>query len=132
MSFGDISCAEVDNYIALCSFRQSGVVLHALPEKFTMTLDARRVDAAITRFDILRYDRGGASQPAVHIVAGILHTVCGDNATRICTRKHTLQLLRDQLESYAAPEPQVSVVRLIVGDDNLSTLGGASAHVSRC
>ena len=39
-----------------------------------MRLDARRVDAAITRFDILRYDRGGACQPAVHIVAGVLHT----------------------------------------------------------
>ena len=96
-----------------------------------MRLDARRVDAAITRFDILRYDRGGASQPAVHIVAGILHTVCGDHAPRTCTRKRIQQLFRDQLESYAAPEPQVPVVRLIVGDDNLSTLGGASAHISR-
>ena len=27
--FGDISFAEVDNYIALCRFRQSAVVLHA-------------------------------------------------------------------------------------------------------
>ena len=97
-----------------------------------MRLGARRVDAAITRFDILRYDRGGASQPAVHIVAGNLHTVCGAHAPGIWTRMHVLQLLRDQVESYAAPEPQVSVVRLIVGDDNLSTLGGASAHVSRC
>ena len=65
-----------------------------------MRLDARRVDAAITRFDILRYDRGGASQPAVHIVAGILHTVCGDHALRI------LMCL---------------VVRLIAGDGDLAT-----------
>ena len=28
-SFGDISCAVVDNYIALCNFRDSAVVLHA-------------------------------------------------------------------------------------------------------
>ena len=96
-----------------------------------MTLDARRVDAAITRFDILSYDRGRAPQPAVHTVAGILHAVCGDHALRISMRKRILQLLRDQVESYAAPEPQVPVVRLIVGDDNLSTLGGASAHISR-
>ena len=38
-----------------------------------------------------------------------------------------LQLLREHLETYAAPDPQVRVVRLIVGDDNLSTTGG-SAH----
>ena len=75
--FGDISCAEVDNYIALCSFRESAVVLHAAPEKFTITVESRRVHAAITRFDILRYDRGDAPQPVVHIVAGNLHTVCG-------------------------------------------------------
>ena len=30
-----------------------------------------------------------------------------------------LQLLREQLETYAALDPQVPVVRLIVGDDNL-------------
>ena len=95
-------------------------------------MGARGVDAAITRFDILRYDRGGASQLAVHIVAGILHTVWGDHALGIPMRKRILQLLRDQVESYAAPEPQVSVVRLIVGDDDLSTLGGASAHASSC
>ena len=29
--FGDILFAEVDNYIALCRFRQSAVVLHAPP-----------------------------------------------------------------------------------------------------
>ena len=68
-SFGDISCAEVDNYIALCRFRQSLVVLYAPVVKFTTALDARRVDAAFTRFDIVRFDRGGASQPAVHSVA---------------------------------------------------------------
>ena len=67
--FGDILFAEVDNYIALCRFRQSPVVLHAPVVKFTTTLDARRVDAAFTRFDIVRYDRGGASRPAVHSVA---------------------------------------------------------------
>ena len=67
--FGDISFAEVDNYIALCRFRQSLVVLYAPVVRFTTALDARRVDAAFTCFDIVRYDRGGASQPAVHSVA---------------------------------------------------------------
>ena len=129
--FGGSSFAEVDNYIALCRFRQSAVVLHAALDKFTMTLDFRHVDAAIMRSDMVRYDRGDASQLAVHIVAGILHIVWGDHALGIPTRKRILQLLRDRVENYAVPEPQVSVVRLIVGDDNLSTLGGASAHVFR-
>ena len=58
------------------------------------------MDAGITCRDILRYGRGGASQPAVYIVAGILHTVCGDHALRI------LMCL---------------VVRLIAGDGDLAT-----------
>ena len=40
------------------------------------------LDAAITRCGIVRYASGGASQPAVYIVAGILHGVCGDHALR--------------------------------------------------
>ena len=65
-----------------------------------MTLDARWVDVAIMRFDILSYDRGGAPQPAVHSVAGILHAVCGDHALRISMRKRILQLMRDQDKGY--------------------------------
>ena len=32
-----------------------------------------------------------------------------------------MRLLRDELETYTAPQPDMPVVRLIVGDDNLST-----------
>ena len=64
--FGDISVAEVENYIALCRFRKSSVVLHGSPEKFVVPT-GRDVDAAITSFDILCSDTGGASQPAVHL-----------------------------------------------------------------
>ena len=61
----------------------------------------------------------------------VWHTDCGEHALGIAMRKRILQLLRDQVESYAPPEPQVPVVRLIVSDDILSTLGGASAHIFR-
>ena len=70
-SFGDISCAVVDNYIALCNFRDSAVVLHARPVKFTITVETRTVDAVITRFDVLRYDGGGAPQTVTHLSQGI-------------------------------------------------------------
>ena len=69
-----------------------------------MTVETRRVDAAITRFDILRYDRGDAPQPVVYIVAGDLHIVCGDSPPGRGTRMRVLQLLREQLETYAAPD----------------------------
>ena len=104
--FGGSSFAEVDSYIALCRFRQSAVVLHAALDKFTMTLDSRRVDVAIMRSDMVRYDRGGASQPAVHIAAGILHIVWGGHGLGSLT-KLILQLLRDRVENHAVPEPQV-------------------------
>ena len=41
------------------------------------------LDAAITRRGIVRYASGGAAQPAVYIVVGVLHGVCGDHALRI-------------------------------------------------
>ena len=40
---------------------------------------------------------------------------CGASQRRI------LKKLRDELQKYAAPQRHMSVVRLIVGDDNLST-----------
>ena len=70
-SFGDISCAVVDNYIALCKLRDSAVVLHARLVKFTITVETRTVDAVITRFDVLRYDGGGAPQTVTHLSQGI-------------------------------------------------------------
>ena len=120
-SFSDISCAVVDNYIALCSFRDPAVVLHAPPVKFTILVGTRPVHAVITRFNILRYDGGDSPQTVAHMVAGNLHTVCGDKPPARSTRRRVLQLLREQLETYAAPHPQVPVVRLMVGDDKMST-----------
>ena len=73
--FGDISVAEVDNYIAVCGFQPPPtVVLRGSSEKFVVPT-GRDVDAAITRFDILWSDTSGASQPAVHIVAGDLRLI---------------------------------------------------------
>ena len=122
-SFGDISCSVIDTYMALSGFQDSDVVLHGDPVKFTMTVDSRWVDAVITRFNVLRNDASDARQTVAHIVAGNVHTVCGgDSAPTRHQRKRVLQQLRVQLEAYDAPHPQVRVVRLIVGDDNLFTM----------
>ena len=51
-----------------------------------------------------------------------MHIVCGTKANATKTqRRQALQLLREKLETYSAPHPQMRLVRLIVGDDNLST-----------
>ena len=78
------------------------------------------MDAAITCFDLKPC---GASQPAVHVVVGNLHIVCDSNVKppTLATRQRILKKLRDELQKYAAPQRHMSVVRLIVGDDNLST-----------
>ena len=113
--FGKSPVAEVDNCIAVYGVRPPPtVVLHGSPEKYEVP-SGRDVDAAITRFDIWCSDTGGASQPAVHIVAGNMHIVCGDNPPSIKTRLRIVKLLRTRLEECTAPEPQVQTVRLIVG-----------------
>ena len=78
------------------------------------------MDAAITCFDLKPC---GASQPAVHVVVGNLHIVCGSKVKppNLATRQRIVKELRDELQEYAAPQRHMSVVRLIVGDDNLST-----------
>ena len=78
------------------------------------------MDAAITCFDLKPC---GASQLAVHVVVGNLHIVCGSKVKppTLATRQRILKELRDELQKYVAPERHMSVVRLIVGDDNLST-----------
>ena len=73
------------------------------------------MDAVIACFDL---QPRGVSEPVVHLVVGNLHMVCDSIPG---TRQRIVQELRDELEKYSAPRLDISVVRLIVGDDNLST-----------
>ena len=85
-----------------------------------MLRECRDVDVVITCFDL---HACGASQPAVHVVDGDLHIVCGSKAKALglATRQRIVKQLRDELEKCEAPQRHMSVVRLIVGDDNPST-----------
>ena len=110
-----VSVAEIDNYIAV--FRKSSALLHGPSSKFTFGEGC--FDAAITRFDICP---GGASQPVAHVIVGNLHIDYSNNPRwSVLERQKIVRLLRDELETYTAPQPDMPVVRLIVGDDNLST-----------
>ena len=64
---------------------------------------------------------GGASQPAVHVVAANLHIVCGTSPPKVTVRQHIVKQLRVFLEEFTAPTAGMPIGRLIVGDDNLST-----------
>ena len=64
---------------------------------------------------------GGASQPAVHVVAANLHIVCGTSPPKVTVRQHIVKQLRVFLEEFTAPTAGMPIIRLIVGDDNLST-----------
>ena len=113
-----VSVTSIDNYIAVTGFQNSSCFLHGTSRKVTFLGD--RFDAAITHYDILP---GGASQPAAHVIVGNLHIVCGskDKPPKLATRQRIVCELRNELEKCPVPDLQVPVVRLIVGDDNLST-----------
>ena len=112
-----VSVTSIDNYIAVTGFQNSSCFLHGTSRKVTFLGD--RFDAAITHYDILP---GGASQPAAHVIVGNLHIDYSNNPRwSILKRQNIVRLLRDELETYTAPQPDMPVVRLIVGDDNLST-----------
>ena len=114
--FGDkYSVHECANFIAVFGFDGDvSVCSHGDPKKFTFDADGD-VDAVIACFDL---QPRGVSEPVVHLVVGNLHMVCGSIPG---TRQRIVQELRDELEKYPAPRLDISVVRLIVGDDNLST-----------
>jgi hypothetical protein len=116
-------CVEdLHNYVAMWGFGGASqpvvVSPHGPPEIYVIP-SGHPIHAMITRFDVVARD--GASQPAkVHVVAGNMHIVCSTRPPTITTRQRAVRLLSQNLETYAAPEPGVPVVRIIVGDDNLS------------
>ena len=114
--FGDkYSVHACANFIAVFGFDGDvSVCSHGDPKKFTFDADGD-VDAVIACFDL---QPRGVSEPEVHLVVGNLHIDCGSIPGK---KQRIVQELRDKLEKYPAPRPDISVVRLIVGDDNLST-----------
>ena len=50
-----------------------------------------------------------------------LRISCGDKPPKVPVRQSIVKQLRVLLERYIAPTPGMPIVRLIVGDDNLST-----------
>jgi hypothetical protein len=130
-SFGkqNMCVNELHNYVAMWGFGGASQPVvespHGPPEIYVLPI-THEIHAMITRFDVVARD--GASQPAkVHVVAGNMHIVCGTRPPTITTRQRAVKLLSQNLETHAAPEPSVPVVRIIVGDDNLSAVEARQA-----
>lgn len=120
--------AEVDNYIAVYGMTPPPhTMLHGIAEKYAVPGADGDVDAVITRFDVFCVDTDGVSH-AVHIVAGNMHISCGANPLSIKKRMLMVQQLRRRLEEFSAADSEMPTVRLIVGDDNLSTEEALRAH----
>ena len=108
------------NYMSVCGFCSVDVRAKVIEETCMVHwLGVNRdVPAVITCFGI---HAGGACQLAVYVVAANLRIVCGDKPPKIPVRQTIVKQLRVLLERYTAPTPGMPIVRLIVGDDNLST-----------
>ena len=108
------------NYMSVCGFSYGDVRAEFIEETCMVHwLGVNKdVPAVITCFGI---HAGGASQPAVYVVAANLHIVCGRNPPSISTRQSIVKQLRVFLEEFTAPTAGMPIIRLIVGDDNLSS-----------
>ena len=125
--FGDrVQFAEIDNYVAVWNFgawnghggaaQPAQVSLHGCAERYTIPMGIHQdVDAAITRFDVVTSDIG-----MCHVVVGNMHIVCGQSPPSILTRQRAVRLLRDRLDGYVFA-PNIPVVRIMVGDNNLDS-----------
>ena len=76
----------------------------------------QQMDAVITRFDVQTSGHG-----KVHVVIGNMHIVCGERPLSILTRQRAVRFLRVHLDGLEAPESDTPVVRLAVGDNNLTS-----------
>ena len=85
------------------------------PKTFTLPI-ARAVDAVIERFTVETRGHG-----KVHLITANMHIVCSGNPPSIPMRQQAVQLLKCYLETLTVTEdPQMPVVRVVVGDDNLT------------
>ena len=57
----------------------------------------------------------------MHLVTGNMHIACGRNRPSIVTRQRAVRMLRRHLDALEAPEAHAPVVRLVVGDNNLTS-----------
>ena len=118
--FGDgIGFSEVDNYVSLWGFggapQPAVVSLHGDTEIYRVPV-GQDVDAVVARFDVQT-----SEGDEVHLVTGNMHIVCGRNRPSIVTRQRAVRMLRRHLDVLKAPEAQTPVVRLVVGDNNITS-----------
>ena len=97
------------------------VIPHGIPVTYYVPV-RRPMPATITEFIV--HARGDASQPAnAYMVVGNLHIVCGrlEQCPSLLTRQRIVKLLRTHLDTFIAPHPNMPIVRIIVGEDYLTT-----------
>ena len=119
----NVKVSALENYLAIWGFggaSQPVVVFpHGTPQLFSVPI-GRVVKAAIHEFIV--HARDGASQPAkAFVVIGNVHIICGKCPPSILTRQRAVRLLAQHLQTFTAPEPGMPVVRIMVGDNNLTS-----------
>ena len=118
---------QMNNYLAMWGFggaSQPASVSPQAPSTLLSYLFRRNLGpemlAVITPF--LVRPRGGASKPAtVFLVVGHVHIVSGKKGPTTVARQRAVHHLRVQLETFVPPKPVMRVVRMIVGNDELTT-----------
>ena len=91
------------------------VSLHGDTDIYHVTI-GQQMDAVITRFDLQTSGHG-----KVHVVIGNMHIVCAARPPSIHMRQRAVRFLRVHLDGLEAPESDTPVVRLAVGDNNLTS-----------
>ena len=125
MPFGDsVQIFEIDNYVAVWNFgtwnghggaaQPAQVSLHGCAEKYAVPM-GRAVDAAITRFDV---ETSGIGK--WHVVVGNMHIKSDERGPALATKQRAVKLLRIHLEAIEPRHKGIPVVRIIIGNNNLT------------
>ena len=113
---------EIESYVTTWGFGGASQPVQAnlvtFPEIYTIPAE-RFVQAAVCSF-VVRARTTASQFTSVFLVVGNMHVNSFGEAPTERAKERTLHLLRQYLDKFQAPEPQMPVVRVIVGDDDLT------------
>ena len=110
-----IVCSEIDNYLSVWDFNDDAKIVFSCARDHTIGT-GRDVDAMIAQYDI---ETPGCGRCL--LVVGNMYIKSSERAPSVATKQRAVKVLRIRLEGIEPRDKGIPVVRIMVGDNNLTS-----------
>ena len=110
-----IVCSEIDNYLSVWDFNDDAKIVFSCARDHTIG-KGPDVDAMIAQYDI---ETPGCGRCL--LVVGNMHIKSSERAPSVATKQRAVKVLRIRLEGIEPRDKGIPVVRIMVGDNNLTS-----------